>query len=226
MTRGKLFIFLIPVLIWAPMGGLCSDSGEWIRLDSQTQGPVDHPPVLDKTHRILADGTKVIEMTYRVFSFLRTRETVRSQIYDRIFIPGCSPYPETGKPGVPVKSLLIRIPAGPGWHLDITDYDRVAMDNFLPVPVQPLPMGATGNTVTRFTKDEAVYQGSKPFPPAPVLSVRHLRIRDRDFLEIRLALVQFIPARKQIEIMKMIGFRLTLPPAKERNMDKNRPYGS
>jgi len=32
--------------------------------------------------------------------------------------------------------------------------------------------------------------------------------------------------RKRIEIMKMIGFRLTLPPAKERNTDKNRPYGS
>jgi len=215
MTPGKLLFLLIPVLIWTSMDGLCRDSGEWIRLDSQTQGPVDRPPVLDQRHRILKDGTEVINVTYRIFSFLRTGETIGDQTYDRIFIPGCGPYPETGKPDLPIKSLLIRITAGPGRHLEITDYDRVSMDNILPVPVQPLPMGTAGDPVTEFIKDETVYQGSKPFPPAPVLSVRHLRVRDRDFLEIRLAPVQFIPDRKRIEIMKTIRFRLTLPPAKE-----------
>nr|WP_319394780.1 C25 family peptidase propeptide domain-containing protein [uncultured Desulfobacter sp.] len=215
----KIFLITITALsCYVLTVGLIScaqPAGPWIRLADQAGVKSGISPSLEKQSKHSSDGKEVVTIVYQIFSVLKTAQEIDGTTYDTLFVEGCSPWEEQGKPDVPVKSIYIEIPEGADWNFRFMDANCTDMKNINLMPVQPLPTDYIDGQAPAFIKDEISYASDAFFPAIPLLSLKIIKIRDKKMLEIRLAPIQFNPVLKKGLVWNKTKFQIIIYPQKK-----------
>lgn len=126
-------------------------------------------------------------------------------LYQKIIIPGWEEQPEVGKPGVPVKFVLINIPHNAAYDVKVVAKDEVAIEDIYLIPSQP-PVPNNFDGKLPFEIDEAAYATDAFFPENHILSMDVIDERDSRMLVLGVSPFRFNPAQRRARL----GYALTI----------------
>jgi hypothetical protein len=199
-------------------------AGQWISLEpagnSSPRGLPLSPervqkPRLQVTPLRVKGTRKSVEITYDVFALLKDTVTKGEAAYNRLFISGCAPSPEPGKPEMPVKTVFIEIPKNYGFTISVKRGKQLTLQDITVVPAQERPMdfkGLPNLPEPAFVIDTDTYRTDSFFPDKNLLSSRVIRLRGHDLLALRFAPLQFNPVTKTLLATSSLQITVELAP--------------
>ena len=211
-STGKMRIIYGVCLFLAAIFVSCVQAAQWVNLSPESGDQKNIPPKLERLIIDEKNQPRTTRVTYEVFSFLKTPQRVKEDMYHTIFIEGCGPYPKIGKPDVPVKIFFFDLPKDSNWSVSVVDTDTAVIKDINLMPVQELPMDSIQGEAPVFEKDKTVYAEDSLFPAMSLLGMKTVRVRDKKMLEVRVSPVRFNPVKKTAVIIKKIEFEVTFTP--------------
>lgn len=141
----------------------------------------------------------------------------KQQDYQLVNVPGLDQISKAGKPQLPVKGLMIGVPAEAEFSVEILEDERVVLggeyniqpvgqseglvDDFQPGPIIYLP-------------DEAVYLSANPYPESAVTMGEPAWLREQRVLQVAIYPFQYIPAEKTLVWHKRIRVKINFTSGK------------
>lgn len=154
-------------------------------------------PTLQVSKKELADGN-----TYQSFSIPGTAHKAFGD----------------GRPTLPVKTLMLRIPNGRGYTVLHSSAQTAVMNDVILEPAQPAQfMGET--TELKFVKDDEFYASSTNYPRQAPVSSGSIGIRHKEFIQIQVFPLSYNPAKQNLEITPTIQVDVEIDESSENSRD-------
>ena len=187
------------LLVTAPVAAQVSGSGE---------------PGLD----LLASTPDGIELEYSLAGYALDQEVYDGRAYDLLRVDGAGLSIEPGEPELPVRGIMVGIPAGAEVALEILDIEVEMLPGTYripPVPVLALeegkePFDLQERAVEGMVRQEAsaIYGADSFYPAQAVELAESGYIRSQAVALVRLNLAQYNPVSGQVRLVTRVRFRL------------------
>ncbi|UCC64603.1 MAG: hypothetical protein JSV36_06025 [Anaerolineae bacterium] len=141
------------------------------------------------------------------------------QTYTQVEVEGYVNAGPPGWPSLPSLGRLVALPPSGDFGLELIQvvYDSVPLAD----PIEPSPglappqMDASGEPLPRetvFTRDEAAYTSTAPFPAAPVTLGDAVWMRDHRLARLTFTPFRYHPTRGTLEVVRRVRFRVWWQP--------------
>ena len=138
------------------------------------------------------------------------------EAYHQVRVSGFATWAQPGAPELPVQGVMLGIPPGAIWKVELESTDRVVMEGpyrILPAPsLKPAPDSAVSVAGER-KADERVYKVPVFFPAEVVEVVDSGYLRDQRFLALRVYPVRYNPMTGVMEWYRRMRVRIRLSGA-------------
>ena len=125
----------------------------------------------------------------------KTLATDSAEAYDAVQIPGWTTLNQVGQPAIPIRRILLPLPAGAtGAVVTLRSKTETAIDPLRIIPVQPpLPDVYPEPPRPAFQVDSALYQSGVFFPADNIVTSRLVQMRDQTICVVDVASIRFVP---------------------------------
>ncbi len=151
--------------------------------------------------------------------------TWRGQRFHRLSMEETGPMGETGRPELPVLSLLFAVPGDAQTKqaaepkVTVEEKNPQTYADIVPYPVQPPAWDLAGVPTPDFAFDEAFYNSAGPYP-AEAYSTEEFQVGNLTILRVDLYPVRYFPATRQLVLSRRIdldvdflGAKVLAPPS-------------
>ncbi|MBN1600103.1 MAG: hypothetical protein JW915_00775 [Chitinispirillaceae bacterium] len=112
--------------------------------------------------------------------------------YSDMVLPDADRYRKLGAPAVPMKVIMVEIPANAEAEVSLLKKAEKKMDDITLVPVQPIPEDNADDSNIPFEKDNFLYQSASLYPEKQIVNTSTFFARDRKILVIHYCPVQVV----------------------------------
>ncbi len=136
--------------------------------------------------------------------------------YQRLHIPEWGSTTEIGAPELPITAGLFQVPATGEIQLTLLEQVTEVLPTVTPYPVsRPISL-ETGHITTQFTRQDAIYSNSQPYPAHPIHLDQRAHWRGTPVLRVKITPFQWHPQQQTLHLSSKLRFRLQfsqpLPP--------------
>lgn len=166
--------------------------------------------------KVLTSDSKGISFVYQVPEPRWERMHTENGVFDRVTLPQCGATEETGKPGLPVKVILIGIPldAGVKVHTQVLQSSIVRDVRIAPVPKILKDKDSEVGYRLSYEPLKEVYGKDLLFPSQPVKWDDPGFLRHQKVVRVYIYPFQFNPQRRQVIFNKELKISLSFSKAK------------
>ncbi|VGO16335.1 Gingipain R1 [Pontiella desulfatans] len=117
-----------------------------------------------------------------------------------------------GRPTLPLKTLMVAIPPGAEFDVQLAAGETTVMSDVLLAPAERLIKMNGDDKESTFAIDDAFYAADESFPADPLYSARRVSLRGREFIEVRVAPLRYNPAKRELEVAETVAVEVEIFP--------------
>lgn len=166
--------------------------------------------------KVLTSNSKGISFIYQAPEPNWEKLSTENGVFDRVTLPKCGATEETGKPGLPVKVILIGIPldAGVKVHTQILQSSTIKDVRIAPVPKILKDKDSEVGYRLSYEPLKEVYGKDLLFPSQPVKWDDPGFLRHQKTVRVYIYPFQFNPQRREVMFNKEVKVSLSFPKVK------------
>ena len=143
--------------------------------------------------------------------FLLDEHKVKGVKYKSLQIPGWETQSEIGKPGVPMKIIMLRIPPKTTPIVTVSSIQEIVMNNINALPKQsPQPETSANRDMSSFKRDMIVYNESRLFPSSNIIKKYIIWKRNQRILVLEITPIRVNPKIQTANIASSLNISVTL----------------
>jgi hypothetical protein len=156
---------------------------------------------------------KSFKLSLNLSGFDLSDEFVNSENYKKLQVPEWNAQPVAGKPAVPMKVVLIEIPADTKAKAFVINKKFSTLKKVNLVPTQPAAIESIDQDPP-FTKDKKTYSKNSFYPADNIIAYKNVYIRDKAYLEVVITPFQVNPVTKVSKVTYQLEIEVVLTDSK------------